>query len=682
MTNRLANETSLYLAQHKDNPVHWQPWDDTALSQARRENKPILLSVGYSACHWCHVMAHECFENDAIAARMNENFVNIKVDREERPDLDAIYQLALALTGQQGGWPLTMFLTPAGEPFWGGTYFPPTPQFGRPAFPQVLDSVAETFASAPDKVKQNTEVLSRAIVQNSASVAGERLGLKHLEAGARRLDGELDRRHGGLGLAPKFPMTSALDMIWRGGWLAGEAELKEGVEFSLARICQGGIYDHLGGGFARYSTDERWLAPHFEKMLYDNALLLELLGRLWLDGGDALFAARIEETVDWLLREMIADGGGFASALDADSEGEEGRYYVWSAEEIDGLIGPESELFKQIYDVTPNGNWEGRTILNRLAEHGLGEPALEAELASARAVLLDARSNRVRPSWSDAVLADWNGLAIAALALLAPPFARPDWQAAAVRAFDYVSGTMGRSDADGAGRLSHSAQGEQVKSAEFLDDYAAMARAALILFETTQETRFLDQARAWTESANAHYWDGEAGGYFYTPDDGETLIARTKQARDNATPAGNGLMVEVLGRLYHLTGDSAYATRAETLLSAFSGDAAENPIAYASLISASGFLDRPVQIVIVGDAGDPPADALFDTSLRSAEPWRIVQRAAPGQTLPGGHPAYGKTAVEGGAAAYVCTGPVCSLPHTDPIALRDALSQRPASDKP
>jgi len=476
-------------------------------------------------------------------------------------------------------------------------------------------------------------------------------------------------------------MTSALDMIWRGGWLAGEAELKEGVTFSLARICQGGIYDHLGGGFARYSTDERWLAPHFEKMLYDNALLLELIGRLWLDAGDPLFAARIEETIDWLLREMIADGGGFASALDADSEGEEGRFYVWSAEEIDGLIGPQSELFKQIYDVTPNGNWEGQTILNRLAEHGLGEPALEAELASARAVLLDARESRERPSWSDAVLADWNGLAIAALALLAPPFARPDWQAAAVRAFDYVAGTMGRSDADGAERLSHSAKGERVKSAEFLDDYAAMARAALILFETMQAPRFLDRAKAWTASADAHYWDEATGGYFYTPDDGETLIARTKQARDNATPAGNGLMVEVLGRLYHLTGDSAYVERAEALLSAFSGDAADNPIAYASLISASGFLERPVQIVVVGDTGDAAADALFDAALRSAEPWRIVQRAAPGAALPEGHPAHGKTTVEGGPAAYVCTGPVCSLPHTDPVALHDALSQRPASDK-
>ena len=682
MTNRLANETSLYLAQHKDNPVHWQPWDETALSQARRENKPILLSVGYSACHWCHVMAHECFENDAIAAQMNENFVNIKVDREERPDLDAIYQLALALTGQQGGWPLTMFLTPDAEPFWGGTYFPPVPQFGRPAFPQVLDSVTETFASSPDKVKQNTAVLSRGIVQNCAAVAGERLGLGHLEAGARRLHGELDRRHGGLGLAPKFPMTSALDMIWRGGWLAGEEELKEGVAFSLARICQGGIYDHLGGGFSRYSTDERWLAPHFEKMLYDNALLLELIGRLWLDAGEPLFAARIAETVAWLLREMIAPGGGFASALDADSEGEEGRYYVWSAEEIDGLIGPQCELFKQIYDVTPNGNWEGRTILNRLAEHGLGEAALEAELAAARAVLLEARRQRVRPSWSDAVLADWNGLAIAALALLAHPFERADWQAAAVRAFDYVAGTMGRSDAGGARRLCHSAQGERVKDAEFLDDYAAMARAALILFETTQAPRFLDRAKAWTASADAHYWDAEAGGYFYTPDDGETLIARTKQARDNATPSGNGLMVEVLGRLYHLTGDGAYAARAEALLSAFSGDAAENPIAYASLIGASGFLDRPVQIVVVGEAGDAAADALFDAALRSPEPWRIVQRAAPDAALPEGHPAFAKTTVEGKPAAYVCTGPVCSLAHTDPASLRDALSQRLASDKP
>jgi uncharacterized protein YyaL (SSP411 family) len=682
MANRLADETSLYLVQHKDNPVHWQPWDEAALAQARRENKPILLSVGYSACHWCHVMAHECFENEAIAAQMNDAFVAIKVDREERPDLDAIYQLALALTGQQGGWPLTMFLTPEGQPFWGGTYFPPTPRFGRPGFPQVLDAIADTFATAPDKVRQNTETLSRAIAQNTASVAGERLGASHLDAGARRLDGELDRRHGGLGLAPKFPMTSALDMIWRGGWLAEEDELKAGVAFSLGRICQGGIYDHLSGGFARYSTDERWLAPHFEKMLYDNALLLELMGRLWLDQANPLFGARIEETAEWVLREMVANSGGFASALDADSEGEEGRYYVWTAQEIDGLLGPQSEFFKRVYDVRPDGNWEGRSILNRLAEPGLGEEALETRLAASRAVLLEAREARTRPSWSDAVLADWNGLMIAALARLAPVFERPEWHRCALRAFDYVVGTMGRHDAEGGARLRHAAVGEQVKEAEFLDDYAAMARAALILFDTTQNRRFLDLAQAWTATMDAHYWDWETGGYFYTPDDGESLIVRTKQARDNATPTGNGMMVEVLGRLYHLTGETAYAERAEALLSAFSGDGADNPIAYASLINASGFLDRAVQIVIVAEPDDPAGDNLFGAALRSAEPWSIILRITPDETLPAGHPAAGKETLETGAAAYVCTGPVCSLPTSDPAVLRDALSYRAASAKP
>ena len=672
--NRLDQESSLYLLQHKNNPVHWQPWDEAALEQSKRENKPIILSIGYSACHWCHVMAHESFENAEIADCMNETFVNIKVDREERPDLDSIYQLALQLTGQQGGWPLTMFLTPDLEPFWGGTYFPPSERFGRPGFAQVLDAIANTFATAPDKVAQNTDLLKRAIKQHSASTPGGRLGLAALDAGARRLLPEIDARYGGLGVAPKFPMTSALDMVWRGWWLSGEEPLKDAVSFSVERMCQGGIYDHLGGGFARYSTDERWLAPHFEKMLYDNALLIELMTQLWLQDRNPLFEARIGETVDWLLREMIAEGGGFASALDADSEGVEGKYYVWSEQEINGLIGSEASFFKQLYDVSENGNWEGHNILNRLAQPGLADEQTEARLAAARAVLLEARSARERPSWDDSVLADWNGLMIAALAQASAAFARPEWLAAANRAYDFVSGSMSID-----GRLCHSARAGHVKPVEFVDDYAAMARAALALFEVTGEPAYLDFARAWTKIADARFWDDKDGGYFYTPVDGETLIARTKQARDNATPSGNGLMVEVLGRLHHLTGDAVYLDRAEALLCAFSGDAVDNIAAYTSLVNNSGFVDRSVQIVVVGGRGKSRTDALVDAVFDVACPFRILQVVAPGAALPADHPANGKTTVDGALAAFVCVGQTCSLPIADAASLRDALSRENAS---
>ena len=364
-SNRLGHETSPYLLQHRDNPVHWQPWDEAALAQAARDGKPILLSIGYAACHWCHVMAHESFEDPAIAALMNELYVSIKVDREERPDLDAIYQAALGLLGEHGGWPLTMFLTPAGEPFWGGTYFPPTAHYGRPGFGDVLRAIHDIYRREPEKVSQNTAALSGALQDMASRPGGGEIGPALTDRVAQRLLAEVDPLHGGLGGAPKFPQTMALELLWRSYCRGGPATLRDAVLHTVERMCQGGIYDHLGGGFARYSTDERWLAPHFEKMLYDNALLLELLARLWQETREQLFARRAAETAGWVLRDMIAPEGGFASAWDADSEGEEGKFYVWSAAEIDALLGADAEAFKAAYDVHPGGNWEGKTILNR-----------------------------------------------------------------------------------------------------------------------------------------------------------------------------------------------------------------------------------------------------------------------------------------------------------------------------
>ncbi|HEX9533988.1 MAG TPA: thioredoxin domain-containing protein, partial [Stellaceae bacterium] len=363
--NRLGEETSPYLLQHKDNPVHWQPWGAETLAAAKAEDKPILLSIGYAACHWCHVMAHESFENLQIAERMNELFVSIKVDREERPDLDAIYQHALALMGEQGGWPLTMFLTPEGEPFWGGTYFPPEQRWGRPGFPQVLDAMSNAYARDRDKVAKNVVALREALQRLRSPERGGAIGRELLDGIAERLLRETDQLHGGIGTAPKFPQTGVIELLWRAWKRTGQPPYRDAVVKALDAMCQGGIYDHLGGGFARYSTDARWLVPHFEKMLYDNAELVDLLTLVWQDTKSPLYRERADETLGWVSREMVTPASGFASSLDADSEHEEGKFYVWSKAEIDQVLGKRATLFKRFYDVTAEGNWEEKNILNR-----------------------------------------------------------------------------------------------------------------------------------------------------------------------------------------------------------------------------------------------------------------------------------------------------------------------------
>src|SRR6266478_1786406 len=408
--NRLAEETSPYLLQHKDNPVHWQGWSPAVLAAAKSAGKPIMLSIGYAACHWCHVMAHESFEDPAIAAAMNRDFVNIKVDREERPDLDAIYQHALALTGEQGGWPLTMFLTPDGEPFWGGTYFPPEQRWGRPGFPQVLEAMSTAYVQDHDKVAKNVVALREALQRLGRPERGGMFGPEQLDRIAERLLREVDQLHGGIGTAPKFPQTGILELLWRAWKRTGQAPYRDAVLKALDAMCQGGIYDHLGGGFARYSTDARWLVPHFEKMLYDNAELVDLLTLVWQETKNPLYRERIDQTLGWVGREMLTPEGGFASSLDADSEHEEGKFYVWSEAEIDAVLGDRAALFKRYYDVTAEGNWEGHNILNRLHQPALADAATEAELARCRELLLTARASRIRPGCDDKALTDWNGL--------------------------------------------------------------------------------------------------------------------------------------------------------------------------------------------------------------------------------------------------------------------------------
>jgi len=670
--NLLGDETSPYLRQHADNPVHWQAWNEAALAQAKKENKPILLSIGYAACHWCHVMAHESFEDAETADLMNELFVNIKVDREERPDLDVIYQMALALLGEHGGWPLTMFLTPDGEPFWGGTYFPPTPRFGRPGFRDVLDRIAEIYRSEPDKVQQNVTALVAALREVSAARAGGAISLEVTDQVAERLLAGIDRVHGGIGGAPKFPQPSMFELLWRAWKRTGDIRYRDAVTLTLDRMCQGGIYDHVGGGFARYATDALWLVPHFEKMLYDNAQLIELLTLVWQDLRSPLYEARVRETIDWALREMVLEGGGFAGTLDADSEGEEGKYYVWTEAEIDELLGADAPAFKAAYDVTPGGNWEGRTILNRSRRPRLGSTDDEALLARCRALLLEARERRVRPGLDDKVLADWNGLMIAALAKAATVFALPAAMAAAKAAFAFVSEHM-RAGEGGGDRLGHSWCGGRLSHPATLDDYANMARAALALHEASGEADYLAQAERWTDVLDRHYRDDD-GAYYVSADDVTDVITRMRTAADNAVPAGNAVLASVLARLYYLGGGDSHRDKAERLVAAFSGELARNIFPLSTLLNANELLQRAVQVAVIGRRGEPDTEALLVAVRHVSVPDLVLQVTAPEAALPAGHPAHGKGQVDGRPSVYVCRGTTCSLPLVEPEAVTAELA--------
>jgi uncharacterized protein YyaL (SSP411 family) len=672
--NALNKQTSPYLLQHADNPVHWQAWGPEAFAKAKAENKPILLSVGYAACHWCHVMAHESFEDKATAELMNTLFVNIKVDREERPDIDAIYQTALALLGERGGWPLTMFLTPDGAPFWGGTYFPPEARFGRPGFPTVLGKVDEVWRDKADMVAKNVTVMTDALQKTARPLAGDLIPPDLSARLAENLSKEFDTVHGGIGGAPKFPHVPTLELVLRGHLRTGAPKLGEAVRITLRQMSQGGIYDHLGGGYARYSTDALWLVPHFEKMLYDNAQLLEILFLAYNVYNDRLFQERLIETGDWIIREMTAEGGAFAATVDADSEGEEGLFYVWDAADVDAALGADAETFKKAYGVHPSGNWEGHTILNRLGHPEPLDDAAEARLAAARAILFDLRESRVRPGRDDKILADWNGLAIAALTRAGTALSREDWITAAVTAFDFVCTAMVPGVSTGDYRLVHSFRAGQPGAMATLDDYAAMARAALVLYSALGNARYLDWARRWVDVLEHRYRDTD-GGFFFTSDEATDLIVRTKSAHDGPTPSGNGYMVGVFARLWLLTGEDNYRTRAEEVIRAFSGDLEKDAFALVTLVNESELLTRAAQTVVIGTADDNQAKSLIKAALSAPQPNIVLQRIDPGTELAEGHPAQGKNQHENKATAYVCVGPVCSLPITTEAELRDALTR-------
>ncbi len=670
--NLLRGETSPYLLQHADNPVHWRPWGAAALSEAAASNKPIMLSIGYAACHWCHVMAHESFEDPATAALMNTLFVNIKVDREERPDIDHLYMSALHALGEQGGWPLTMFLAPDGSPFWGGTYFPPEPRWGRPSFRQVLQGVAAAYREGDTMVTQNTGALRNYLQAQSQAQSGDLPTPAHLDAVANAYLRLNDAEHGGLKGAPKFPNPPIYRLLWQNAFRTGNLAGQDALHLMLERMSQGGIYDHLGGGYSRYSTDQVWLVPHFEKMLYDNAQLLDLLALAHAHRPSALYAARAAETVAWMTRDMTAeriDGrAAFAASEDADSEGEEGKFYVWTEAEVDALLGADAAAFKHAYDVTPDGNWEGHTILRRVTPDGSPEEA--ATLARARSVLFAARAQRIRPGRDDKVLADWNGLAVAALARAAAVFDRPEWLARAAEAFDFVQAQMSGPDE----RVQHAWRLGRVAAAGMLDDQAAMARAALALFEATGDAARLAQAERSVRATEEKFADGH-GGFYTTADDASDVpLARPRTAADNATPAGAGIISEVFARLYHLTGDAVWRLRAEAALRAFTD--VERISGMPGVLCAADLLEEAATVVVTGDPADPRAQALTAAALRAPDPAVVVLRAPQPDALPDGHPAYGKGPVGAAPAAYLCRRNVCGLPIADANSLSRALHAR------
>ena len=661
MSNLLSNETSPYLLQHKDNPVHWRAWGTTALQEAETSGKPILLSVGYSACHWCHVMAHESFENPEIAALMNDLFINIKVDREERPDLDALYQNALALLGQQGGWPLTMFLTSKGEPFWGGTYFPPAARYGRPGFPDVLRAIHNTFRRDPEKISRNRSALVEALTNLSRTTPAKTIPTAASDQVAHSILDQVDPVSGGVGGAPKFPQTSLFELLWRAYQRTSDVRFRDAVIMTAQNICQGGIYDHLGGGFARYSVDPNWLVPHFEKMLYDNALLIEHLGTLWTTTRSQLLAKRIAETVSWLLRELNTPDGAFAAALDADSEGQEGKFYTWEEREIDALLGTDAPLFKEAYGVTPRGNWEGVNILHRPPTED--DEALDARLAPLRRTLFESRSARGRPGLDDKVLTDWNGLAISALARVGALFGQSVWTTAAARAFAFIRENLYLS-----GSLCHSFCRGKANPISILDDYANMASAALTLLEVTGDKIYLDNAAQWAADADNLFWDDASGGYYFTA--ATDLILRTKSAHDAAVPPGNATMIGVLARLHAITGETRYRDRAESIAVTFGSDDPRLLSAMPGLLNNLDLLNDTTLVVVAGNEKSAVTRALLTAVRESPMLNRVLITDSPSLA---GLPTQ-KLRPPAGPAAYICRGQTCSAPISDATKLARALT--------
>ena len=653
MSNRLSYATSPYLLQHQDNPVHWSPWDDAAFDEAKSRNVPVLLSVGYAACHWCHVMAHESFENQDIAALVNRHFVAIKVDREERPDLDAIYQKALAALGQHGGWPLTMFLKPDRSPFWGGTYFPPEARWGRAGFPDVLKAVHDAWTNRRDQIDADASLLLGRIGREPNRSTEGIPGATDIDRFAATMAQSVDPHHGGLSGEPKFPHPGFFDRLWRSGLRSGDLDLLDAVTLTLDHMGRGGIYDHLGGGLMRYSTDAIWLVPHFEKMLYDNAQLVDLATLVWQSNRSPTLADTVAGIIGWITRDMRTEGGAFAATVDADDAGGEGHFYTWTRPEIDALLGTDAPLFAKAYDVTAAGNWEGRNILRRVAPPL--PPDQEAILERCRQTLFEHRETRPRPARDDKILADWNGMMITALANAAFAFVRPDWLALAQTAHGAVRDLLGLDQ----GRLAHSRNLGQTASTGVLDDLVHMARAALALHEITGQDAYLQDAKGWAEAAVRHHSDPKGDGYFQSPADAHDIVVRLKPIHDAAVPAANGTLLEVFARLSVITGDGLWTDRA-LALAGWLGPLI--PRQFADMTAAMVGLDlltSPLQITVTGDDNDPVTRTLLATVAARALPNRVLIRQP------------------GSASAMVCRNGTCSLPVTDGAAFATLLTAQP-----
>ena len=655
MSNRLAGENSPYLRQHAENPVDWYSWGEPALRRAREEDKPILLSVGYATCHWCHVMAHESFANPDIARLMNQYFINIKVDRQERPDLDELYQGALQMLGQGGGWPLTVFLTPQGEPFFAGTYFPPEDGYGRPGLARVVRELGEAWQRQPAALRhQAGQFLQGYQTLEARLLAGQAPAQEDLPAlAARQFAAHSDPLYGGLGEAPKFPNPLCYDLILRLSRRLDEPALAQALDLSLEQMAAGGLYDQLGGGFARYCVDRRWSVPHFEKMLYDNGLLVKLYADAYRATGKPAWRQVFEETIDYVRRDLSHPEGGFYAGEDADSEGEEGRFYLWTPAQVEAVLGPaDATLACRAYGVGAAGNFEqGRTVLRRAARLNAEE---QARLAPLRARLLAARARRVRPARDENILTSWNALMIQGLCAAYQASGNPDHLDAARRAADFLQQHLTSAE----GGLYRAWRDGTAKVAGFLDDYAGLANALLDLYESCLEPRYLERASQLVELILARFWDG---GLYYTPASGERLIRRPRAAHDNAWPSGTSSSVFALLRLYELNGRAVYRERAEQVLAMYRGAATADPFAFAHLLAAQEFAQRgPLSVMVAGerDAANP----LLEDLRRHYLPTRVLALAAD-VPLGAGRPAAAQV------SAHVCHRQTCSAPLSDPAAL-------------
>ena len=676
-TNRLARETSPYLLQHAHNPVDWHAWGPDVWQRARTEDKPVLVSIGYAACHWCHVMEHESFEDPDVAQRQNELFINIKVDREERPDVDEIYMEAVQLLRGQGGWPLNVFCLPDGRPFYGGTYFPPVGRTGLPAWPEVLEAVAEAYRERREALVSQADQLLAQLGRPADAPSDVQLPppAALLRRTAETIMSTYDPEHGGYGGAPKFPQPFFLALLLQHASSHNDSPAREQVLFTLRKMADGGIYDHLGGGFHRYAVDARWLVPHFEKMLYDNALL----SPLYLDAarlsGDPFFRRVAVETLDYLLRDMRTPEGGFYASTDADSEGEEGTYFLWSLAEVQQHLGPdEAALFARYYDISEHGNFEGRNILHpqmTVAEvarwHQRPEQDVEALLARGRERLWQQRATRVPPATDTKVIVAWNGLAIDALAKGGAVLDEPRFLAAAEQAARFLLDTMRPN-----GSLQRIYAGGRASVPAFLEDYAALADGLISLYEATGNERWFVAARQLADEMIAKFWDEADGGFFTTGRDNEELVTRSKPRYDGATPSGNSHAARLLARLYALTADGALADRLERMTATFSAVLDRAPTTMPLFVATLDWLQQHRSVALVGAPDAPASHDLLRAVWEGKPASTIVMRKAPGaeSQVPQLH---GKEAVDGRPTAYVCHGFACSAPVQTPAALAALL---------